>query len=333
MSRPSYLVVAGASAGGVQALSTLVENFSADMDAAVLIVMHIAHTSISDFLLLKLQPHTTFNCKMAKDGMQIEKGCIYVSPANGHLLVSDGTIRIGHGPEENKWRPSIDILFRSAAASWSNRAIGVILTGLLDDGAVGMLAIQNSGGICIIQDPLEAEYPDMPLAAMELLDKPFSLPLTGIGEKLVSLIGAEPGEIVPAPQHIIAEARIAENSATGIDLVEALGQRSPYTCPDCGGGLWEIKDSEKVIHYRCHIGHAYNEAELEKSQRVMLEKTLWVALRAMEERRNLLRKMQRSSEYRGFSTAAETYGRRSAEMEMHIANLKELFFRNNPDDA
>ena len=166
MSNPKFVIVVGTSAGGMSALSELVGQLKSGMDAAVFVVMHLSRTSISDFLMHRLQPLTQLKCEIATEGAPIKKNHIYIASPNLHLLVKKGSIILGRGPQENRWRPSIDVLFRSAAAAYSTRAIGVVLTGLLDDGTTGMLTIKRSGGTCIVQDPNEAEYPDMPLSVL-----------------------------------------------------------------------------------------------------------------------------------------------------------------------
>lgn len=182
MSNPKFVIVVGTSAGGINALSEFVGQLKTGMDAAVFIVMHLSRTSISDFLFHKLQPLTKLQCEIAAENASIKKDHIYIASPNLHLLVKKGKIILGRGPEENRWRPSIDVLFRSAAAAYSTRTIGVVLTGLLDDGTTGMLAIKRSGGTCIVQDPNEAEYPDMPLSVLNNMEVDYSIGLANMGE-------------------------------------------------------------------------------------------------------------------------------------------------------
>ncbi len=327
MSRPAYITVIGASAGGLKALTELVSHFRNEMDTAVFIVMHLSASSVSEFLLVKLRRHTSFKISLASDGMPIEQGYIYIAPANSHLLVNKDEMRAGKGPPESRWRPSIDVMFRSAAASWSNNCIGIVLTGLLDDGVVGIQAIRKSKGICIVQDPNEAEFPDMPVAVLNHLEPDYCLPLAGIGETLFNLTTVAPAPNMPAPPEVLQEASIAANVALDFKVVEEIGQKSQYACPDCGGGLYTIKEENgNGERYRCHIGHAYTEKDLVLRQNETLESTLWIALRIMEERRVLLKKLEYTNAGKGFKHVAGTYHQKALELEMHIQKLKDIVF-------
>lgn len=326
MKEPKFIVVIGASAGGVNALIELVAQFAEELEMAVFIVMHLSGTSISDFLVHRLQPHTLMPCKVAEDGAIIEQGHIYVAAPNQHLLVKKNKILLGRGPEENRWRPSIDVLFRSAAASYSSRTIGIILTGYLDDGTAGMLAIKRSGGICIVQDPNEAEYPDMPLSVLDHMEVDYSISLAKMGDIIFDLSRREPREMA-APPDVIIESEIAERVVVDYDHVRKIGEKSIYACPDCGGGLWAInRDTGKADRYRCHIGHSYSENDLVVKQGEILESTLWTALRIMEERRNLLLKMQQDGQKKGLKKMAASYQEKGREIQFHIDKMKEILY-------
>ncbi|MGI8635484.1 MAG: chemotaxis protein CheB, partial [Segetibacter sp.] len=239
MSQPKFVIVVGTSAGGMNALSEFVGQLNAGMDAAVFIVMHLSATTISDFLRQRLQPFTQLQCEIATDGIAIKKDHIYIAAPNLHLLVKKGTILIGRGPQENQWRPSIDVLFRSAAAAYNTRAIGVVLTGMLNDGTAGMLAIKRSGGTCIVQNPEEAEYPDMPISVLDNMEVDYCISLANMGEVIVGITQTSPEE-KPAPNDVIIESQISERVVVDYDNVKQLGEKSIYACPDCGGGLWNI---------------------------------------------------------------------------------------------
>lgn len=155
---------------------------------------------------------------------------------NLHLLVKKGIIILGRGPEEKRWRPSIDVLFRSAAVAYNTRAIGVVLTDMLDDGTTGMLAIKRSGGSCIVQDNNEAEYPDMPLSVLNNMEVDYCFPLAEMGEVIGAITQTSPEE-KRAPNDVIIESQIAERVVVNYDNVRQLGEKSIYACPDCGGGL------------------------------------------------------------------------------------------------
>ena len=331
MDQPKFVVVVGASAGGLSALSEFVGQFEPEIDAAIFIVMHLSQTSISDFLMQKLQPLTKLPCEIATEGASIKKSHVYIASADLHLLVKKGTIILGRGPQENRWRPSIDVLFRSAAAAYSTRVIGVILTGLLDDGTTGMLAIKRSGGTCIVQDPNEAEYADMPLSVLNNMEVDYCIGLASMGEVIFSITQTTPEE-KPAPKDVIVESEIAERVVVDYDNVKVLGEKSIYACPDCGGGLWSINkggDGQgKADRYRCHIGHSYSEGDLVIKQGEIFESTLWTALRIMEERRNLLKKMEDDNANRGFQTAAKTYHQKVDDIQVHVDKLKEVLYES-----
>jgi len=323
--QPTYIVVVGASAGGLNALTEFVGQLNNEMDIAVFIVLHLSTTGIGDYLVQRLQSYTSLKCIKASDNKQIEKGFIYIAPPNHHLLVKKQRIILGYGPVENRWKPSIDVLFRSAAAAFSTRAIGILLTGLMDDGKAGMLTIKKCGGICIVQDPNEAEYPDMPLAVLDAMEVNYCVSLAEMGAVIKEIIKRPPHEDFDIPEEVKMESEIAEKVVIGVERVEDLGEHSVYSCPDCGGGLWLI--TENNIHrYRCYIGHAYSENDLLTRQAENMEATLWVALRMMEERRNLLHKMELDAKRRGFVRTASDHHNKKMDLEIHIDKMKNILF-------
>ncbi len=322
---PRFIVVIGTSAGGLNALTELVSQLNPSIDAAFFIVMHLSRMGIGDFLIHRLSKYTTLPCDVAKHNTPIERGHIYIAPPNFHLVLKKGEIAIGSGPEENRWRPSIDVLFRSAAANYDGRVIGVVLTGLLDDGTMGMLAIRRSGGRLIVQDPNTAEYPDMPLSVLNNMPVDECCPLSEIGTTINKFAEVEEVPSGHIPEDIKAEAEISEKVLIGIDIVSSLGDSTVYSCPTCGGGLWKI-EKNGVDHYRCHIGHSFSEKGLNMKQSESLEGTLWVAMRIMEERRKLLKDMEEDTDRRGFRRVANEHRPKRREMDTHIDRLKELLF-------
>lgn len=335
MKAPKFIIVVGTSAGGMNALIEFVSQLKENIDAAFFIVMHLSRTSISDFLVHRLQPHTSLKCEVAYEDAKIEKGHIYVAAPNQHLLVKKNKIILGRGPEENRWRPSIDVLFRSAAAAYSTRVIGIVLTGSLDDGTTGMLAIKRSGGTCIVQDPNEAEYPDMPLSVLNNMEVDYCIPLKQMGETIFEISQTNPEEIA-APKDVITESEIAERVVVDYEHVKQLGEKSIYACPDCGGGLWDIPKQnarlndkvgqENSDRYRCHIGHSYSEKDLVVKQGEILESTLWIALRIMEERRTLLKKMEDDNKKKGLSKMASSYQEKGEDIQFHVDKMKEILY-------
>ncbi|HEX8461998.1 MAG TPA: chemotaxis protein CheB, partial [Segetibacter sp.] len=240
-------------------------------------------------------------------------------------IIKDGEIQLGNGPAENRWRPSIDVLFRSAAAHYSNRVIGIVLTGFLNDGVAGMSAIKRSGGFTIVQDPDEAEYPDMPLAVLDNMEVDYTVSLLCMKQTIQAIIDTNKEQKAEAPPEVVRESEIAENVAISIDGVEKLGAREFIACPDCGGGLWGI-ESDDIKRYRCHIGHSYTEKDLIIRQAESLESTLWVALRMMEERRGLFRKIANSEKIKGLYRLSAENLKRAEALEEHIDKLKKVLF-------
>lgn len=326
MNQPKYIIVIGTSAGGNLALAKLVAQFKIGMDAAILIVMHLPSTTHNNFLSKRLQPSTSLKCVVPQAGEKILRDHIYITPVNQHLLVRKNEILLGNGPEENRFRPSIDVLFRSAAAAYNSKVIGVVLTGMLDDGTAGMDAIKRSGGTCIVQEPSEAEYPDMPLSVLGHINVDHCVTLDEMGDIILKITQAETLDKA-VPQDIIIESQIAERVVIDYENINKLGEKSIFACPDCGGGMWYIENGGKVNRYRCHIGHAYTEKDLVVKQNEKLESTLWMALRIMEERRNLLMKMENDSDNRGLAKGAAIHRKKKEEIQSHVDNLKEILFQ------
>jgi two-component system chemotaxis response regulator CheB len=329
---PAFVVVVGSSAGGLTALTELISQLKPGMDAAVFIVIHLSRKGIGDFLVHRLQQFTSLPCEIAAHGASIKKEHIYIAPHNHHLLVKESKMIIGYGPEENRWRPSIDVLFRSAAVAYGNHAIGIVITGLLDDGTAGMVAIKKCGGICIVQDPKEAEYPEMPLSVLNHLDADYCISLAEMGLILQELTRNGIPKKIEVPEELAKEAMIAEKTATGIDVACDLGDQTVYACPDCGGTMWNIT-REGISRYRCHIGHSYSENDLILKQASNLESTLWVALRMMEDRKNLLNRLANDTRKRGAINIAAGHEEKSNALQQHINKLKEILFStqvNNP---
>ena len=325
-----YIIVIGASAGGKDALCKLVSTLPGDIDAAIFVVLHLARQGVDNFLTGRLQKCTALPCVLSSDGLPIQKGHIYIAPVDNHLILKNGAMYLSKGPAENRWRPSIDVLFRSAAVHHKERVIGIVLTGMLDDGTVGMQAIKRCGGTGIVQEPMEATYPDMPQSVLNNTVVDYVLPVSGMNEAIQQTISQKTIEGIKVPEEIKAEAALIENTVTSIIEVSKLGKQSVYSCPDCGGGLWEIKDGEHT-HYRCHIGHAFSENELLRKQFESLNATLWVAVRMMEERRNLLHKISNDEKKKSMFLLAEMHNDRAKELEVHIDNLKHLLFNVKPD--
>jgi two-component system, chemotaxis family, protein-glutamate methylesterase/glutaminase len=280
------VAVVGASAGGVEALLGLVSELPEDFPATIFVVLHVppAGTSILPQILSrngKLEAHH------AVDGAATKPGRIYVAPPDCHLLIDPGGMRVTRGPRENGHRPAIDPLFRTAARAYESAVAGVVLSGTMDDGAAGLQAIKEAGGITLVQDPNDALYPAMPRNAMRLTSPDHVLPVRDLSRKLAELARR------PTPLRARVEAPEpdrAEGIFTGPREDQWPGNRAPFACPACGGTLWE-SEGDGQLRFRCRVGHAFTEAALLNSQSDGLEAALWSALRALEERLALTRRV------------------------------------------
>lgn len=297
------IIVIGASAGGVEALAQLVKDLPDDLPAAVFVVVHFPSGGISLLpqILSRAGPLPALH---AGDGESIQPGKIYIAPPNFHLLVRPKQIKLSRGPRENSHRPAIDTLFRSAAQAYRQQVVGVVLTGTLDDGTAGLSVIKSCGGIAIVQDPEEAMFNGMPRSAIANVQVDYVLKLTGIASCLNEL-SRDPIEGVKLmPDETEKEAEIVAQNKAALERGEHPGHPSPLTCPDCGGVLWELEDGN-LIRFRCHVGHAYSIDSLLAEQANGVEQALWTAVRALEEKAALARRMasQASQQQRFISEA------------------------------
>ena len=283
------VTVIGGSAGTITALKTLLAQLPADYPAAVLIVVHIAPESPS-ILHQLFRRVCALPVVAAAAEMPIRRGQVVVAPPDQHLICSGDRLLLSHRPRENRHRPSIDVLFRSAAVAHGARVTGVILSGMLDDGAAGLWAIARRGGACVVQDPADADFPDLPSNALEQVPSSRLLSLRQLPSALVQL-ASEPITL-PADgvsPHLASEVHMATGTPSSIDDLDALGRRSPYSCPECGGALWEVSNPGE--RFRCHVGHAYSMKTLVCDQAERIEAALWAALRGLEENERLSRRL------------------------------------------
>jgi two-component system chemotaxis response regulator CheB len=328
-------IVIGASAGGVQALSKLVADLPHDLPAAVFIVLHIS-PNVPSLLPSILARESSLPVAYASDGEAIQRGRIYVAPPDHHLIIEDDKVTLVRGPKENLHRPAIDALFRSAARWAGPRVIGVVLTGARDDGKVGMRAVKLRGGITIVQDPLEAAFPSMPMSVMQDIKVDYSLRLIEIAPLLNRLARKTADEEgwYPVADEVEIEARIAQQEMEGDELiasVERIGKISRLTCPDCHGALWEIRDDE-LLRYRCHVGHAYSAESLSEGQSQMLEVALWSAVRALEEQMILARRIVERARSANQERAAKLFEKRVREAEEHSSVIRQVLLSGEKGD-
>jgi two-component system chemotaxis response regulator CheB len=260
---------------------------------------------------------------MARDCESFEPGHIYVAPPDRHLLVKQGCLRVTRGLRENRVRPAIDPLFRSAAVAYGARVVGVVLTGLQNDGTSGLLAIKRCGGIAMVQDPADAPYPDMPTNALEQVEVDYCVPVLKMGAILYRLT-QEPAAATPSiPEDLHIEVSIAENPTANSDRTEELGESVSMICPDCGGPLRELRD-EKLRRYRCHIGHAFTAESLLEGQSEAIEYALWAAVRTMEDRVRILRTLANGRRGHNYSKIAASYEAQANELQSHAQQIRKM---------
>ncbi|KTB93896.1 hypothetical protein AO069_04785 [Pseudomonas syringae pv. syringae PD2774] len=320
------IIVIGASRGGLTALRCLLGQFPPGMPAAVFVTMHIgAQPSLLPSLLANA---TTLKVSFAECGEQIQNGCVYVAPPDRHLLTKQGTIRLKRSAKENYSRPAIDPMFRSAAVSYGKKAIGVVLTGELDDGVVGLQAIKAYGGLAFVQDPRTADAPSMPMSATDNVEVDVCLPLEALGKALVQTVQRKASEVAVAEESRRVEPFATENDLTedlssgGAYALDAIGEVSGISCPECGGALWEL--GTVPPHFRCHTGHSYSSAALLQAQTETVEEAIWVAIRALHEKQLMMGRLIQSSKERGRASALREYELASEGMESHKKTLRAL---------
>lgn len=286
------IIVIGASAGGFEVLKEIVSDFPADFDAAVFIVWHMS-PDVRGILPHALSRVGKLPAANARDHESIKNGRIYVAPPDHHMILEKDTIRISRGPKENRFRPAIDPLFRSAAFSHKNRVIGVILSGALDDGTAGLWAIKQRGGIAVVQEPGEAEVPQMPESAIAAVHVDYILPAADIGSKLIQLTEEEVKEInfdnMEANDKIKNEIKASLSEAAS-DYMFLGGKLTPYTCPECHGVLSSIKEGGR-LRFRCHTGHAFSADSLLAAISESIEESFWSTIRNVQESVFLLNHM------------------------------------------
>jgi two-component system chemotaxis response regulator CheB len=267
------VVVIGASAGGVEALRTIVAGLPGKLEAAIFAVVHTAAES-PGLLADLLQRHSELPVRTPDDRDSITRGVICVAPPDHHILLTHKVIRVFRGPRENRHRPAVDVLFRSAARAFGPRVVGVVLTGYLDDGTAGLVEIKRRGGMAIIEDPETAQSPGMPRSALRHVRPDFCLPVS---------------EIAPAISELAGTAA-SQEPAYALDPL----QRPPtgLTCPECGGALWQLQEGE-MIQFRCRVGHRYSPESMLVDQDAAIERALWAAMRALEERTHLSERLAR----------------------------------------
>jgi two-component system chemotaxis response regulator CheB len=283
------VVAVGASAGGVEALRALVCGLPPDYPGSLLVVLHLPRDSPSALPAI-LSRSGPLPATHAVDGEALQLSRIYVAPNDHHLLLIDGHVRLTRGPAENGHRPAVDPLFRSVARAVGRRAVGIVLSGSRDDGAAGLASIARRGGVTVVQDPADALYPWMPKSAMQHVTPDHVLPAAKIGGLLAGITAMKLPDDDPASDDAMLTAEVAVSGLAPVTTEDLASEPAGYGCPACGGSLFEI-DEKPVPRFRCRVGHAWSPQSLLDEQALALESALWVALRALEEKSALGRRM------------------------------------------
>jgi two-component system chemotaxis response regulator CheB len=315
------VIVIGASSGGVQPLSLIARSLPEDLGAAVFVVLHVPPDSPSQLPAI-LNRAGRLPAAHAVDGEPIRRGRIYVAPPGLQTYIDQGRIRVQRGPRENNHRPAIDPLFRTAAHYYGPRVIGVVLSGALDDGSAGLLAVKKGGGIAVVQEPADATVPDMPTHALEVVAVDHRAAAEMLGPLLAGLIRTddEPGRLpAEVPLETVEEAPNAANAKRS----DELGGPSSFTCPDCQGTLFEIDDAG-ILRFRCRVGHGYSAETMLDAQGDSVERALWTALRALEERSALMRKLAERARRRGHGAVAGMFEARGGRVEEDVRAVHDL---------
>jgi two-component system, chemotaxis family, protein-glutamate methylesterase/glutaminase len=313
------LVVVGASAGGVEALRTLVHGLPSDFPAAVLVVLHLPAESPSALPLI-LRRAGSLPVSQAQNDSPLREGHILVAPPDHHVIVYDNRVTLSRGPRENGHRPAVDVMFRSAARAKGVQTIGVVLSGALDDGAAGMVAITLRGGLGVVQDPDDALHPAMPQNAIEAAHPEHVLPVEKIPTLLCDLVQQEvhgpDGEL---SQLMEMETAMADLDPSALNDPERPGEPAGLGCPDCNGSLFQIHEGG-LLRFRCRVGHAWSPQSLLAEQAASLEGALWMALRSLEEKAALSRDMSARATSRGHDRTATRFADDGQEA-INAANL------------
>jgi two-component system chemotaxis response regulator CheB len=302
---PQRIIVIGASAGGVEAVTQVARGLPSDIDSALFVTIHFPPTSASALprILNRAGPLPATH---ARDGEHIEAGKIYIAPPDHHLLIFRDRMRLHRGPRENGNRPAVDPMFRSAALAYGPRVVGVVLSGNLDDGTSGLLAIKRRSGVAVVQDPEEAIFSSMPESAMQHVSVDHVVKLARLAGLLSELAKQPPTE---EDQVALDDAeKDLEYSEIDLERIENPadhpGVLAPFGCPDCGGTLWEVREGE-LVRFRCRVGHAWTSDALLARQTETLDAALWTALRALEESASLNEQLAERARQRGNTRLAE----------------------------
>jgi two-component system chemotaxis response regulator CheB len=317
------IIVIGGSAGALDTLRTILAGLPADLPASIFVAIHIPSDfeSLLPHLLSSVGPLPAIQ---PADREAIRQGTIYVAPADHHLLVEKGHVKVNRGPRENRHRPAIDPLFRSAARAYGHRVIGVVLSGQLNDGSAGLMAVKMRGGGTVVQNPDEALASEMPRNAIAYADPDLVLRAGEIAAYLVKATSESEAQIEQPEAPVTDELENETRTADLEDKVKKrLGKPSEFSCPECSGVLWET-DGGGLLRFRCRVGHAYTADALRVELSESGEAAIWAAIRALEERAGLLRRMAS----RVTRSISEKYLEEASGYDKHVNTLRQILIEN-----
>lgn len=314
------IIVIGASAGGLAPLKALLAGLDRDFPAALFLVTHLApgHSRLDE----ALASCTSLRLRFAEDGDLIRPGSLLIAPVDRHLLLERERVVLRRGPRENLWRPSIDVLFRSAAVAFRSRTVGIILSGALDDGASGLAAIAKCGGVALVQEPTDATFPDMPEAALRAVADARVLGASEMAAAVRDVAAQAAAPPAPVPEVIQLEARVAAGDEAATRELEMRSELTNLSCPECGGPL--NRSAGESPRFRCRVGHAFAAASLGEASAQAIESSLWAAIRLLEQRAQLDGARVSEERDRGRPAAAASYRQRAAEVTGHAHVLREV---------
>jgi len=318
------IIVIGGSAGGLEALRRLLELLPANLPATIFVTLHIP----ADFpsVLPELLSRNGRAARHPEGSEEFRHGQIFVAPPDAHLIIERSRVVLGHGPRENRHRPAIDVMFRSAARAHGARVAAVVLSGQLDDGSAGLMSVKMAQGLAIVQEPGEALADEMPRRAIQYAAPDFVLPVADIAELLVAVSS----EKLPFPdtsrRAMVMESKQGKAEQVPNEKAEFMnnGKPSAFACPECHGVLWEIESGE-LLQYRCRVGHAYTGDTLRVAFSETAENALWVALRVVEEKAALLRRLAQKAG----SRIRATYEEEASGFDLHANTLRKMLSDNS----
>lgn len=319
------IVVIGCSAGGVEALRVLLAGLPRVTPAAIFVVMHVS-ASAESYLPRIIGRTCKLPVEHAHDGEEIQRGKIYVAPPDHHLMMDATKVILSHGPKENRHRPSVDLLFRAAAQHFGSRVIGVILTGSLDDGTAGLQAVKRCGGLAVVQHPNDASSPGMPSSAIQYVAVDHVVPLSKMGGLLKKLVAESAGDPAAPGCHEDASTYNQSNTMSQQQMEEKFGPPSALACPECSGPIWEVVEGQHS-QFRCLVGHIFSQESFVAEEGVAVERALWVAVKTLQERSDLLGRLADKASRIGQSITAASFRDKARESQNHADSIREILKR------